>query len=262
MAERALRLPPTPKLGRAVLVPSARVAAWGAGLAAAVAILYLIARGTSMFAMTNVQVLGAPPAVAAQARAALRPIQGRSLLQLDGAAVVSTLEGLPTVFRASYDRDFPHTLRVRIVPEQPVAVLRRGTGSWLVSARGRVIAAVRRGARMSLPRIWLRRSAAVRVGDILHDASGALASRVLRWFRGAGFGSRIAFVKASGGRIVVGLRGGLELRLGPPLDVPLKLAVAKSILPTLAAPAAGGPRYLDLAVPERPVAGIDSQVEG
>ena len=262
MAERALRLPQAPKLGRNVLVPSARVAAWAAGSLVAAALLYVIARETSMFAVTSFEVLGAPPAVAAQARAALRPTDGRSLLQLDGAEVVSTLEGLPTVYRASYDRDFPHTLRVWIVPERPVAVLRRGAASWVVSARGRAIAPVRRGALPSLPRIWLGRSAVVRVGHMLEDAPGALASRVLRSFRGAGFGSRIAFVKATGGRIVVGLRGGLALRLGPPVDVPLKLAVAKTLLPTLAPVTEGGPRYLDLAVPERPVAGTDPQLEG
>jgi cell division septal protein FtsQ len=261
MAERVLRLPGAPKLDRVALVPSARVVAWAAGCLVAAALLYLLARESSMFAVTRIEVAGAPPAVAAQARAALRKVDGTSLLQLDGTDVVGTLEGVPSVYRASYDRDFPHTLRVQIVPEQPVAVLRRGTGSWVVSARGRVIASIRRGVLPLLPRIWLGR-ANVEVGHLLTDASGALASRVLRSFRGAGFGARIAFVKATGGRIVVALRGGLELRLGPPVDVPLKLAVAQSILPTLAAPAAGGPRYLDLAVPERPVAGADSQVEG
>jgi hypothetical protein len=64
------------------------------------------------------------------------------------------------------------------------------------------------------------------------------------------------------GRLVAGLRSGLELRFGPPLDLGLKLAVARGVLPTLAAPSGGGPRYLDLTVPERPVAGTDPQVEG
>jgi cell division septal protein FtsQ len=262
MAERALRLPHTSKLTRRAVVPRARTLAWPAGLVVAAALIYVIARESSMFAVTSVEVSGAPPAVAAQARAALRAVEGRSLLRLAGPDVVSTLERLPWVYRASYDRDFPHTLRIRIVPERPVAVLRRGAGSWLVSARGRVIASLRRGALPSLPRIWLGRTAVIRVGAIVNDASGALASRALRSFRGAGLGARIAFVKASAGRIVAGLRGGLELRLGLPIDIGVKLAVARAVLPTLALPAAGGPRYLDLAVPERPVAGTDPQVEG
>ena len=97
-------------------------------------------------------------------------------------------------------------------------------------------------------------------GNIFYSFDSA--SHVLTSFRGAGLGGRIAFVRATDGRIVAGLRGGLELRLGPPVDIGLKLAVALSVLPTLASPAAGGPRYLDLTVPERPVAGTDPQVEG
>jgi hypothetical protein len=153
-------------------------------------------------------------------------------------------------------------LRVRIVPERPVAVLRRGGESWIVSARGRVIAPLDRGGLSSLPRIWLGRTALVRVGEILRDPPGSLASRGLSSFRGAGLGARISFVKAEGGRIVAGLRTGLEIRFGPPIDLGLKLAVARSILPSLATPAAGGPRYLDVADPERPVAGTNPQVEG
>ena len=262
MAERALRLPPTPKLTARSLVPSGRALVWAAAVVVGAATLYVGARESSMFAVRGVDVSGAPPAVAAQARRALASIEGESLLRLNGAGVVATLEHLPTVYRASYDRDFPHTLRVRLVPERPVAVLRKGPLSWLVSARGRVITPLRRGALPSLPRIWLGAGALVRVGATLRDPGGVLASRALRSFRGVGLGGRIAYVKASGGRIVAGLRGGLELRLGLPVDVVLKLTVARSILPMLAPPAQGGPRYLDLTVPERPVAGNDSQVEG
>jgi hypothetical protein len=49
------------------------------------------------------------------------------------------------------------------------------------------------------------------------------------------------------------LASGLELRLGELRAVPLKLAVAERILPGLLA--AGGSAYLDVGVPERPVAG-------
>jgi hypothetical protein len=48
------------------------------------------------------------------------------------------------------------------------------------------------------------------------------------------------------------------VRLGDALDVPLKLAVAARVIPLLGAETA----YLDVAVPERPVAGsLNSQVE-
>jgi cell division septal protein FtsQ len=262
MAERAVRLPHTPKLEVSMRSSPTRALVWLGAIVVLVALTYLVARDSSIFAVTRIEVTGAPPDVARQARGALAFVDGRSLLRLDGHGVVAALERLPAVYRASYDRDFPHTLRVRIVPERPVAVLRRGLESWVVSARGRVIASVRRGVLASLPRIWLGRTAVVRVGAVLRDSSAALASRALSSFENAGLGRRISFVKAADGRLVAGLRTGLELRFGPPVDLELKLAVASVVLPTLAEPAIGGPRYLDLTVPERPVAGTDPQVEG
>jgi hypothetical protein len=263
MAERALRLPHPRKRVTAALVRSPASLVGGvAAVIVLVGLMFLVARQSSMFSVTRVEITGAPPAVAAQARTALRSVDGQSLLRLDGSGVVATLEEIPSVYRASYDRDFPHTLRIRVVPERPVAVLRRGPDSWLVSARGRVIARLARGALPTLPRIWLGAAALVRLGEIVHDRSGSIASHALSSMRGVGLGARISFVKADGGRLVVGLRGGLEVRFGPPVDVGLKLAVARSILPILASPSAGGPRYLDVTVPERPVAGTNPQVGG
>ena len=50
---------------------------------------------------------------------------------------------------------------------------------------------------------------------------------------------------------------GTELRLGDSGDIRLKLSIAKQILPN-----ANGASYLDVSVPERPVAGYNSQVAG
>jgi len=57
------------------------------------------------------------------------------------------------------------------------------------------------------------------------------------------------------------LRSGLEVRLGSKDDLRLKLAIARRILATLGT--SGGGDYLDVSVPERPVAGsVNSQVAG
>jgi hypothetical protein len=53
------------------------------------------------------------------------------------------------------------------------------------------------------------------------------------------------------GELVLVLRGGTELRLGAGDDLPLQLAVARRVLSVLPA----GAPYLDVSVPERPVAG-------
>lgn len=242
--------------------PTARSLAVAAVLALAVAGSYWLARSTSVFAVTSIEVTGAPPPLAAQVRATLASERGTSLLALDGSEVIDRLRALPAVRAASYDRSFPHTLSLRVEPEVAVAVLRRGGESWLASSDGRVIAEVPRGAAPRLPRIWLGSSKTVRLGERLTDPAGALASRALASFRGAGLEERVSFVRVDGGRLLARFLTGLEIRFGPPVDLPLKLAIASEILPQLAPPAAGGPRYLDVAVPERPVAGLNPQPEG
>jgi cell division protein FtsQ len=224
--------------------------------------LYALARGTSMFAVRSIAVEGASPALAAEVRAELRSFDGRSLVAVNGDAVEQRVDGLPAVRAALVDRSFPHTLRIRILPEVPVAVLRRGAESWLVSARGRVIATIPLRTQQDLPRIWLPARTEIAKGAFLADAPGALAARSLATFVGSGFSARIAFVRALDGQITLGLRGGLEIRLGAPIDLPLKIAIARAIRPTLALPRAGGPDYLDITVPERPVAGRNPQPSG
>ena len=58
--------------------------------------------------------------------------------------------------------------------------------------------------------------------------------------------------------LVFRLRSGLELRLGAPTDVRLKLAIARRALRALPA----GATYVDVSVPGRPVAGTDPQLSG
>ena len=54
------------------------------------------------------------------------------------------------------------------------------------------------------------------------------------------------------------LRNGLELRLGDPTDVRLKLAILRAAMRHLPT----GTLYLDVSVPGRPVAGDNPQVSG
>lgn len=224
--------------------------------------LYGLARETSLFAVHAVEVDGASADVAAQVRRVLRGYEGRSLVAVDADSVEQSVAGLAAVRSSSVDRAFPHTIRVHVVLEVPVAVLRRGAGSWVVSARGRVIGEIERGAQRALPRIWLPPGTELEVGALLADDPGGLAARSLAAFVGSGFPTRISFVRALDGQITLGLRGGLEIRLGNPSDLRLKIAIVHGILPMLAAPAAGGPDYLDVTVPERPIAGRNTQPSG
>jgi cell division protein FtsQ len=255
VAEKVLPLPRRRRVDVLRLAPSGRSLLIGLALVLVAGGLYGLARETSMFAVDTVRVEGAAPRLAAQVQHELRRYDGRSLVSVDAASVEQRVDGLPAVRSAAVDRAFPHTLRVRIVPELPVAVLRRGPDSFLVSARGRVIAPIPRATARALPRIWLPATTSIELGSFLGGANGGLAARSLAAFVGSGFPGRVTFVRALDGQITLGLRGGLELRLGAPVDLPVKIAIAHGIVPSLARPGAGGPTYLDLAVPERPVAG-------
>ncbi len=226
----------------------------GLALIVAAACAYVGARETSVFAIRAIEVRGAPAGVAAQVRAALAPYRGRSLVALDAADLERRVEALPTVFDVSYDRAFPHTLRLVVRAEQPAAVLRRGRSAWLVSKRGRVIRPLPAHARPRLPRVWIPRSVAVVRGAVLPPAQGGGAAAVV----GANLGDVVDSATAVRGEVVLKLRSGIVVELGRPTDLALKVAIARRLVPRLTAQE----RYLDVSVPERPVAGTDTQVSG
>jgi cell division protein FtsQ len=229
----------------------------GAALLVAAGLGYLIARETPVFAMRTVDVRGADRTLAAQVRSALDPISGTSLVKLDGNDVIQRVEDLPTVISAGYDRAFPHRLVVTVVPEQPVAVLRQGQDSWLVSARGRVMARLSRGEERKLPRIWVDRGVTIELGALLDGDTGRI-SPGLALLRRSRLAGRVATARPDEGALTLVLRSGVELLLGRPTDVALKLAVAASVLRAVG-PQPGG--YVDLTVPARPVARFNPQVE-
>ena len=262
VGEKVLSLPRKRRLDVLRFAPSGRSLLSGVALGLVAVGLYALARETSMFAVGTIRIEGAPPAVAADVRRELRRYDGQSLVTVDANVVEQRVDGLPTVRSSVIDRGFTHTLRVRVVPEIPVAVLRRGADSFLVSARGRVIAPVALGTHRPLPRIWLPVRTELDIGSLLGGEAGGLAARSLAAFVGSGFTNRITFVRALDGQITLGLLGGLEIRLGAPVDLRVKIAIAHGIVPRLALPSEGGPDYLDIAVPERPVAGRNPQPAG
>jgi cell division protein FtsQ len=209
---------------------------------------YLLARQTSLFAIDRIEVQGGSPQVAGQVRQALASLVGKPLVGLDGSAVLQRVDALPTVVGASYDRAFPHTLRISVVPERPTAVLRRGPESWLVSARGRVIGRLPMRTDAKLPRIWVSTHTPVRTGTEL-PAAAATAARAVG-FSGA-FAARIDSASYAKGVVAFHLRSGLMLLLGEPGDTELKVAVAERVLTVLPS----GSTYLDVSIPGRPVSG-------
>ena len=245
------------ELGR--LVPSGRALLAAFGVLGGILLALVIARETPLFGMRTIEVMGAAPGVERQVLRALDQSRGASLVALDLDAATADVRALPTVAGVTFDRAYPHTLRVRIVPERPVAVVRQGADAYVVSERGRVVAAVPRTKRPELARIWVGREVPLEPGAIvdgeLRTAVGAVAP-----LAGTRFPGRVVSVTTDAEQLTLRLGSGVELRLGEPRLVDLKLAVAGRVLPLLPA----GSAYLDLSVPDRPVAGpetLDPQVE-
>ena len=243
------------------ILPSGRALLVGFGLIIGAIALYAGARETSLFAVHQVEVQGAPPRVSGRVEAALDPLTGESLPSVGATDIDRALAGLPDVQAIGFDRAYPRTLRVTVVAERPVAVLRRGADAWLVSERGRVLRELPGARPALLPRIWVARLAAPRDGSILTEVEARAPAQALGTVVATNpdFATRIREARARGGEIDLVLRSGTEIRLGSPHDLPLKLAVAREILATLGALGEG---YVDVSVPERPVSHADSQVSG
>ncbi len=233
----------------------------GVALFSCAAGAFAVARQTSLFAVTDLRVRGGTPGVQHDVARALSGELGVSLLRIDGGVLDRRLTEVPWVASTTFDRAFPHTLVVTVRPERPVAVLRRGAASWLVSARGRVLSKLPRGARSGLPRIWLGAEVAPPpVGMLLGDRQGGRAARVLAPLESVHFPARVAAVASGTDELTLKLRSGLELRLGDPGDLRLKLAVARRVLRRIGPAGAGA--YVDVSAPERPVASLNPQLEG
>jgi cell division protein FtsQ len=237
------------------LLPSGKALLLGFALLAGGALAYFGARETSIFAVRSIQISGAPPRVAVHVRQALRPIEGKSLLVLDASSIGRRLESLPDVASVSYDRDFPHTLRLLITPAHSIAMIRRGPAAWIASSDGRIVRQAGVFTAPNLPRIWVPRVTDVEVGTTLDDADVARAIRTLAAARHSGFAAKISAVRSNDHELTFVLANAPELRLGDTSALRQKLAVARRVLPLVTDSA-----YVDVSVPQRPVAGGKSQL--
>jgi cell division protein FtsQ len=231
-------------------VPSGRSLLATIGILVTAGFAYWVAYSTPVFAIERVDVRGAPPAVSREVIAVTRDLVGTSLVAIDADEVEGTLRALPVVAGASVDRAFPHTLIVKVAPARPVAVVRRGESSWLVTGSGKVIRQVKTGTQRGLPRLWLAKGTTIRLGGAV-PAGWVPATRALAEAHAVGLGSRVKGIRPAGDELTLVLRRGTEIRLGRATEVGLKLTVAAKVLRRLD----GGTAYVDVSVPQRAVAG-------
>ena len=231
-------------------VPSGRSLVATIGVLVAVGAAYWVAYSTPVFAVERVDVRGAPPELAHEVTAATHDVVGESLVAVDVGEVEGTLRALPAVAGVSVDRAFPHTLVVKVAPERPVAVVRRGDSSWLVTGSGKLIREIETGTERTLPRLWLAKGTTIRPGGLV-PAGWLPATRALAEAHSVGLSSRVKGIRPVGEELTLVLRRGTEIRLGRATEVGLKLTIAARVLRLVD----GGPAYVDVSVPQRPVAG-------
>jgi len=106
--------------------------------------VYLWGRSSSAFAVERIELSGARRVSAARAAKTLRAeFLGDNLFGVRAAQVAAALKSFPYFAHVEIDRDFPNTLRVRIVEYRPAAVL-FSRGRWyVVSREGRVLLRLR-----------------------------------------------------------------------------------------------------------------------
>jgi cell division septal protein FtsQ len=246
-----------------IAVPWRRATAIVGALLVGLGLLYAGARSTPVFAVRTVEVSGAPRDVRQEVRAAAASFEGKSLVGLDGGALVRDLEALPSVESATYDRAFPRTLRIFVRPELPVAVMELGHDAWVLSERGRVIGRAGESAR-HLPRFHLPARAPLAAGTFVSDPTARAILRALADLPRR-FPAQVRAAHLEGGSLSLDLEaawGTPELRLGEPVDVAAKLAAAGLVLRHLSAAERVSVDYLDVSLPERVVVGTNPKPSG
>ena len=215
-------------------------------LLAVLAPLALWLRTSSLVAVEHVSVAGIDGTQAAQIRRALESA-GRDMttLHVRQDALLRAVEAYPVVRSLRTETDFPDRLRIIVNAREPVAAVRAGGGLTAVAADGTLL---RGSATRGLAVVAIR---ARRGGNRLSrgEASGAvrLLAAAPRALRG-----RVARVYRGPRGLTTTMDDGPKLYFGGAARSGAKWGAAAQVL---ASGTSRGAAYLDLRIPERPVAG-------
>ncbi len=220
------------------------------GIAAALVVLGSFGywmRTSSLVRVKDVTVTGIDGRQARAIREALTTAAlDMTTLAVDDGRLLEAVASYPVVRSLRASADFPHRLRIAVNAYEPVAAVRvRGGTATAVSANGTLL----RGApTKDLPVVTLKISPARgRVGDasalaairLVAAAPGPLRARVMRVYRGPrGFAATV--------------HDGPKLYFG---SAERRRAKWSALVSVLADESSRGATYVDVRIPERPVAG-------
>jgi cell division protein FtsQ len=236
---------PRPPLSGAVL--RRRLIAAGILIVALYAGYMFWFRNLSWFAIHDVAVKGATTNER-EIKAAVEGVAGdMTTLHIKDDELRNAVSRFPTVASVGASTSFPHGLTVTITERLPVAVAQIGGRPVAVSADGYLLLGASFDSK-SLPKIQGAGAHGARL-----DQDAAAESAIL----GAAPVPLRERLTASSwdeqrGGMVVDLKGAPELRFGDGSRAQDKWAAAVAVL---SSPERGSPSYLDVSVPDRPVAG-------
>lgn len=249
-----------------------RVAGLVAGGVAAVGLVLVVAffalRNSTVFSIDSVQVEPTAHVAESDIQNLVQVPEGSTLLNVDTAAITESLRHDPWVADVTYERIFPHTLKVNIIEQAVDALVVMNTGSvaWYLGDAG----------------IWIQPTGVESAeGQSVNDAALAVALEegcllitdvpatvspvagseatdevleAVRQFR-EGFSDDfnaqvVCYSAASTDSITCTLANGVEVLLGSPTDISTKEAI---VTQTLAAYPDGGITYVSVRVVTNPV---------
>lgn len=218
-------------------------------LAALLACCYLLwLRDSSLVRVERVSVTGLTTQDAGRARSALAgAARQMTTLHVDRAKLERAAAAFPVIRSIEVGPDFPHGMRIHVIEERPAAMLVSGRHRVPVAGDGSVLS----GLPVRVPLPVVRIPGSLPVGRM--HAGAELASVRVAAGRPAALASRIREVRRERGKgLVVPVEDGPRIVFGDATRVAAKWAAATRVLADLES---GGADYIDVRLPERPVAG-------
>jgi cell division protein FtsQ len=205
-------------------------------------------RDSSFVKITHVKVTGVDMKDSDRVEAALTSAaRDMTTLHLSKDALMTAVAGYTAVKDVQVRAHFPHSLTIKVIQAQPVAVLRVDGKRLLLGADGSVLQGVRQGRKMAMirstggaPSRRLTDPAAMEELRVVAAAPNQLARHIASVGRGSTRG------------IVVKLLAGPQVIFGDATRLEAKWAATAGVL---ADDKSRGASYIDVRLPERPVAG-------
>jgi cell division protein FtsQ len=209
-------------------------------------------RDSSFVKVEHVKVRGVNARDSDQIKAALiNAAHDMTTMHVRKSALMAAVADYTAVKDLVVQPHFPHSLTIKVIQEQPVALLRVGGKRMLLAADGSVLSGIRQGGH---PLAAIRSTAAAPSSRLTDPV--ALAELRVAAAAPPALARRIATVGRGSTRgIVVKLAAGPQLIFGDDSLLDAKWAAAAGVL---ADSSSKGASYVDVRLPERPVAGTFS----